>query len=430
MKRAIFKCSNIGGWKHTSELSPRIDKNPRRRKRQYVGSNTAIKGITIDYVWRNFYQQRASTCYSKIRVFKSDGITQIHDANIAVIQQSDDQSNFASSFRAYTDNQFRDNGYCIAHPCKNDVRDSSTPLLHGYIIVDAGKNINALPRPLDQLDWQILATGLNYKTQNNLISVQMNLKRSENNGPFYDWIDRWWNSEVCTYANISENSFDFITSLIDCELVHPNPSMNIDWDNNLCHTDRYKRLHNFANVIKGKVESCYIKVYAPEFEDSLFFSASSRVGNASNEYISPGDLYGITINCLRDGYTCLEVKTPDGASCSETEIIDDSFIHVTINPIAKSIPLKGVSPVLSDLGITIFDDEMKLSFGLTYDMITKSKNSSTGIICETAETVEIARAAAKTKCFDSLQDNWAIHFEGKMSFVVLVAFNVFYKKYV
>ena len=118
----------------------------------------------------------------------------------------------------------------------------------------------------------------------------------------------------------------------------------------------------------------------------------TRVGNASNEYISPGRLYDSALNFLRGGYSCLEIKTPDGTSCNENDFVDDSYTHETINPILKRIPLKAVNPIFNDLNIQIFDDNKKLSFGMTYDMTNKS---NTDMFCATTETVEIAREAAK-----------------------------------
>ena len=204
-------------------------------------------------------------------------------------------------------------------------------------------------------------------------------------------------------------------SVADCEITYPNPLTNFDGDSEFCNPARYSQLHNFGKIIQENVESCYIKIFAPGYEDTLFFSAVSRVGCASNEYIYPGRLYGSALNCLRDGFTCLEVKTPDGATCSENDrdFIDDSFTIVTINSVLRPIPLKAVNPIFDDLNIHVYDDDRKLSFGMTYDMISESNEKSTGIFCATAETVVMAREDAKRKCFDSQSEEWAIRFEGK-----------------
>ena len=76
------------------------------------------------------------------------------------------------------------------------------------------------------------------------------------------------------------------------------------------------------------------------------------------------------------------------------------------------IPLKQINPIFQDLDVTIFNDDAHLSFALTYEMVEFSRDATSGIFCNTAETIDIARAQAKERCFESTPDVWAVHFEG------------------
>ena len=142
------------------------------------------------------------------------------------------------------------------------------------------------------------------------ISVQLHLRASDQRGPFYNWHDpHWENGNRCSAAGETENSFNFMTSIHDCEMIFPIPDNNPSGNTETCEPDRYRNMHNFANVIEEKIESCYIKVYAPDMGDNINIAAVSRVGTANEEIISPGNVYGTSINCLRGGFTCIEVRS-------------------------------------------------------------------------------------------------------------------------
>ena len=131
--------------------------------------------------------------------FYADGVTPVHNAKVGVIQQNGIRGNSVSYVRASTDHPYRENGYCIAHPCKNDVRDSSSSLTYGLILTDTGKSYIAVaPRPLIELDWQTLVASLDYDTQADAISVQLHLRESEEQEPFYNWESpKWPHSQSC-----------------------------------------------------------------------------------------------------------------------------------------------------------------------------------------------------------------------------------------
>ena len=107
-------------WKLAAELVPynkeAIFKS--RKKRQGAEFITIIQGIPINFNWYNFASIVQSMCYSKIRVYRPDGITQIRDASVGVIRLAGQIGNSVSNIRARTDRYYPGNGYCIVHPAQ------------------------------------------------------------------------------------------------------------------------------------------------------------------------------------------------------------------------------------------------------------------------------------------------------------------------
>ena len=121
-----------------------------------------------------------------------------------------------------------------------------------------------------------------------------------------------------------------------------------------------------------------------------------------------------TYNCLRRGYTCHEIKTPDGASCNETDFLHDSYTHVSIIPVLQQMSLKAVHPIFDQLNINVFGDDGYFAFAMTYDLVAVAKRRLyTGIYCETGPTVEVARESAKERCLGSPRHAWAVRFGEK-----------------
>ena len=418
----LLLSDRTGRWNEESKLVPMEEGEGGRRKRQLPGGGAGaytatIKGIPIERQWYNFDAISQSTCYSKIRVYDIDGETPLSRVSVGVIHKSPSDGNALSTKRAYTDNAFGDsNGYCIAHPCDNDLRPSSTFFdLSGYVYADK-YGVDLEPVMADDLTWNptSLAGFLNYDTHNDTISSDFHLRNTDNSGPLYNWNrNKWIYSDPCSEASSSENSFDFIARLRDCEITVPDPINNDanTGDFSECKVERFRQLYGYLSLLGGDVRSCYIKVYAPGRDDDIFYAFSNVGPYTSNQYVSPLNPYGYSLNCVKHGFTCLEVKVPGQIACSNTEgdYFNDNLTTVAIWPNAFEPPVLEVNPKFSEEGITVHRSGAEFMFDLTDFM----DDGNWGIFCEDGEDVESTRQLAKQKCFQSDNDQWAVKFAGK-----------------
>ena len=408
-----------GRWEFEDDLVE-VATSTKRKRRSVTTYSTTIRGFPIGRVWFNFDSIASSTCYSKVRVYQTDGVTPVNGARVGVLQTSPAAS--VSYVRAWTDKGVTENGYCIAHPCQNEARPPPGSAVEGLVFVNFYQSsLNAIP--VDMANdlttmWSpsnlasTLAASVSDDTYKTVLYYDDTMDHE--NGPFYNWEQpKWGYSNACSYADESENSFDFILTLSDCEATFPDPTTAdvFDGKTDVCNPARYHQLYNYVDVVNKQVESCYIKVYAPNYDDSTYFAAISRAGVASNGLIEPDDIYGFSTNCLQGGFTCLELKVPNGASCSVTDTIADSFTNVTIMPVGIiDLPINDLDAIFDTTDVT--DNSTMLNFAFIYNMILNA-NGSAGIFCETAETIEGARGLAKNKCFASGFDEWAVKFRSK-----------------
>ena len=294
-----------------------------------------IRSLSSNGQWFNFGALSDRTCYSKIRVF--DGKTPILKAQVGV-HTANEIGSTVSYTRAITDTG-DSNGYCIAHICDNTFQSDDRLFFKGNLFA---KKFGILLSPLSlpELTWPVLANSLDYKGIGNEISVSLYLRKNVTTGPFYDWeYPSWQYTDTCSYAPLQDFSFQFIATPT-CEITHPNPLDMTIVEGNLaiCNAKRLKQLYGFPGVLTKRVTSCYLKVTVStthsEQCNGQVFEALSMVGNAQNEYITVGTLYGFSQNCIEHGSTCLELKVPGSIACSirERDQFVDEFTNVRVKP--------------------------------------------------------------------------------------------------
>ena len=431
-----------GRWVVESDLVSAGGGNSSRTKRQSRGFQTTIKGIPITQTWYNFDAISTRTCYSKVRVFLANSSEQVEYARVGVIVTDGFARNSVSYVRASTDVNELD-GYCVAHPCDNELRSlgSGADGSRGLIFADLFGD-EATPLPTDNVTWlePELVDELEYEVVNNSIEVNLNLRENDTIGPFYDWdYPKWRYSDRCSNATPLENYFHFtVPTKKDCTVTNPDPieTRAFSGKPKKCKANRIRQLYSYPDIKDKWVTSCYLSVrFHPStgYTDAIAYSYS---GTAAIEgKLQPGDLYGTSQDCLKKDqynqiYACLEIRAPSRVSCSVNpdDIVDDDYTLVTVTAFdANDDQYDYSSPRLRwQLEREQFRSmrqhipaRTKLLFEHRQHSYTTRQNSLTfrvypamtyyqcdhnsgcvnaGLYCETAATLASARTTARARC--------------------------------
>ena len=179
--------AETGRWVYEADLIQANDTDSGRKRRRTPRFRTVLKGIPIRQTWYNFDVISRRTCYSKVRVFGAGSLQQVPYAKVGVIVSSGFQQSSVSYVRAYTD--LGDiNGYCVAHPCDNEIRTpgSGSENTTGIIFAQAFGE-DARPLSKSEVRWResTLVDELEYESDNDTIQVKLNLRPNDTMGPFY-----------------------------------------------------------------------------------------------------------------------------------------------------------------------------------------------------------------------------------------------------
>ena len=176
-----------GRWLVESDLVADVASGMDQQPGEIQRFTTTIKGIPMTQRWYNFDVISRRTCYSKVRVFEAGSENQLHNAEVGVLVARGIPQNSVSYVRAYTDRgDF--NGYCVAHPCDNELQlpGSASADTTGIIFAQVFGE-DARPLSKSQVRWteRTLVDELEYEADNDTIQVKLNLRPNDTMGPFY-----------------------------------------------------------------------------------------------------------------------------------------------------------------------------------------------------------------------------------------------------
>ena len=409
-----------GKWDFESDIKP-MNEAGNRKKRQSTMFGAQIRGLEIAGRWKNLDKILTSTCYAKVRVYDSDRINQLPGANIDIVALNSG-GNTVSSVRPSTDLN-DNNGYCIAIPCKNEHRDADVDEVNGIIIASKyGERITPGVTSIDNVVWSpaTLPAELGYEVDENTIKAKMHKRVNDENGPFYDWGDgvggwNWRQAPACSYA--AGNSFDFAAAP-DCG-YHTEIPEEIKYTDDItkCDDDRYKFMYSFHKYHDDpdKQTACFLKVHFPDY-NTHGFQAVNKVGTAYHEgKIEPGNEYGKSEDCVKDEYSCLEIKEPGTIACAlfnDNYIRIDDYTNVVISPLSLSenIEITEINSRFNQSEYVVNDQSTQFDFNFVSDM---TNDDQWGIYCRTGDTIENARTEAKAICRDTSSSHWAVKFGRK-----------------